>query len=53
MTQPTLTPQTAEELADMVRDCASRKAAIAVQGNATKRGIGHRVDATRRCQCPQ
>jgi glycolate oxidase FAD binding subunit len=47
MTQSTLTPQTAEELADMVRDCASRKAAIAVQGNATKRGIGHRVDATR------
>jgi len=46
MTQPTLNPQTAEELADMVRDCASRKVAIAVQGNATKRGIGHRVDAT-------
>jgi glycolate oxidase FAD binding subunit len=46
MTQPTLNPQSAEELADMVRDCASRKAAIAVQGNATKRGIGHRVDAT-------
>jgi glycolate oxidase FAD binding subunit len=46
MTQPTLNPQTAEELADMVRDCASRKAAIAVQGNATKQGIGHRVDAT-------
>jgi glycolate oxidase FAD binding subunit len=46
MTQLTLRPQTAEELADMVRDCASRKAAFAVQGNATKRGIGHRVDAT-------
>ena len=46
MTLPTLNPQSAEELADMVRDCASRKAAIAVQGNATKRGIGHLVDAT-------
>jgi glycolate oxidase FAD binding subunit len=46
MTQPTLTPQTAEELAGILRDCAAAQTAVEVQGNASKRGIGHRVDAT-------
>ena len=46
MTQPDLKPQSTEELAGILRDCASRRTAIEVQGNATKRGIGHRVEAT-------
>lgn len=46
MTQPDLKPQSIEDLAGILRDCASRRTAIEVQGNATKRGIGHRIEAT-------
>jgi glycolate oxidase FAD binding subunit len=46
MSQPTLTPNTAEELAGILRDCADAQTAVDVQGNASKRGIGHRVEAT-------
>ena len=46
MAQPEFQPQSVEELAGILRDCASRRTAIDVQGNASKRGIGHRIEAT-------
>lgn len=46
MTPPELRPQTTEELAGILRDCASRRTAVEVQGNASKRGIGHRVEVS-------